>query len=166
MNTTAILIIAIIAILILWWKDRKKMMKEHGESIKQKNQEISFLKNEMETVHIPDTMYGIDRAYYYGDVKLIPAANVDFSKLVRERISFTFIDEQAVAWIANKPVATVMTRGIAYMIRDWLQSGDPIFAAFMDSEELTCAIAFYKKGVKEKREARSVSFTVDGEDED
>ena len=158
MNTTAILIIAIAAMLVLWLKDRKMLKTEHGEKIRELNEKIERLREAQNMIILPDTFFGVDLAYKYTDVELIPIAGLDAEELEKKEITFNFVDDQAIACIANKAIGAVSKRGIAYMIRDWLNAGDPIYAVFINAEELTCAVCFYKKGVAKKRAERTLTF--------
>lgn len=167
MKTTLIFCIVLVVVLIMWLKDRKELKAEWKQATDGLLDKIDALKKQMNTVELPDSIYGIDEAYEYPSVELIPLPGLDAEELVRKEINFTFINEQAVAWIANKPIGAVGQRGIAYMIRDWIANGDPIYSVFLNSDELTIAICFYKKGVKKKKESLSVNVSLnDDEDED
>ena len=158
MNTTAILIIAIVAIVVLWYKDRTKLRKEHGERVKELNDKIELLRESQNMIVLPDEFFGVELAYKYTDVELIPIEGLNAEELEKKEITFNFVDDQAIACIANKAIGAVAKRGIAYMIRDWLNAGDPIYAVFINAEELTCAVCFYKKGVAKKRAERTLTF--------
>ena len=158
MNYTAILAIALVALLVYSVKQKKKLERDHEEAEAELLSRIDLMKAEMNTVHLPDSIFGVDLAYKYTDVELIPVPNLNVKELIKKEITFGFVDEQAVACVANKAIGTVGQRSIAYMIRDWLKNGDPIYAVFLNADDLTCAICFYKKGVKKKQEERSISF--------
>lgn len=118
-------------------------------------------------VSFPNTFSEKNRAYFYEDVKIIPATDAAGFVVPGEPLTFSCSDEFVKLYQGSHCIGEMVENRLAGMVRDWEKAGDPVLAYVTnydkDGSHASIGLAFYQdllaKFLKKNPGAKSYKLT-------
>ncbi len=111
----------------------------------QKEKPISSSADLPAEIEVPDEIDGAECAYQYEKVYFDLLPDIDPNAYLGRKVRFDDVNGDIFVKVGSKRIGTMRSNRLADMVSDWLERGDPIFAAvtYTNDDPLECAFDLY-----------------------